>query len=338
MHALGRRHSVHRTCGWAMASDDDEQSCGGQSAGLSEVLDDSDLEVGIDVLRSRGRACKEDDSSCDEAEFQCAADPYESGEGTDSVEDCELPMDTEGDTVNDCGLCSPQSVTSESDECGLHSPADEVGQKLDISDCELHAEPGADSPEPMLSITQQWVAGQDLHVQAQALITQATLSTRRLPVRIIKGMLDALGIQGVVRNWSDHAVAALMGIGKSTSRRCYDKWRGNGWQPYQPHVRGRKVGGLADPVVARRRKLEPEATSEIQAAAMQVRVRECLAIACRGEADIEYERRLHRYSQNQNAPQCPSHSPLWPTGPLSHTDMQGAYAADPAFVAHARNR
>jgi transposase len=288
---------VHRTCGWAMASDNDEESCGSKSAGLSEVWDDSDLEVGIDLLRSRGRGCKEDDSSGDEAELQCAS-PYDSEEGAASVVDCELPMDIEGGTVNDCGLHSPQSVTSE-------LVADDVGQKLDNSDCELDAEPVADSPEPMPSITEQWMAQQDLHAQAQALITQATLSTRRLPVQMIKGMLDALGIHGVVRNFSDHAVAALMGIGKSTVRRCYDKWRGNGWQPYVPNVRGRKAGVLAAPDVARRRKREPQQTSEIHVAAMQIRVRECLAIASWGEADIEYERRLHRQSQNLNAPQCP---------------------------------
>jgi transposase len=307
-----------------MASDNDEESCGSKSAGLSEVWDDSDLEDGIDLLRSRGRGCQEDDSSGDEAELQCASDPYDSQEGTVSVVDCELPMDTEGGTVNDCGLHSPQSVTSE-------LVADEGCQKLDSSDCELHAEPGADSPEPMPSITEQWIPQQDLHAQAQALITQATLSARRLPVQLIKGMLDALGIHGVVRNFAEHAVAALIGIGKSTVRRCYDKWRGNGWQPYVPNVRGRKAGGPADPVVARRRKRKPQPTSDIQVAAMQVRVRECLAIASWGEADIEYERRLHRHSQNLNAPQClshrdavdcstdPSHSPLLPTGPLSHT-------------------
>jgi hypothetical protein len=102
----------------AMASYNDKESCDSPSAGLSEVWDDSDLEVGIDVLRSRGRACNEDDSSCDEPELEC--DPYDF-----EVVDCELPMDTEEGTVNDCGLHSPQSVISElaPTHCMLNSEA-----------------------------------------------------------------------------------------------------------------------------------------------------------------------------------------------------------------------
>ena len=139
------------------------------------------------------------------------------------------------------------------------------------------------------TLARQWVRhpGKPLREQAQALVTQAMMNAKLLPRKTVKALLPSLGPVGVVRNYVDHFVAALLGLGRTTVRSCYHRMASNGFMPQPPRPVGRKRQAKH---IAERVAVGPEA----QQHAMLVHVRECLAISFYGQPDIEYERALRR--------------------------------------------
>ena len=128
----------------------------------------------------------------------------------------------------------------------------------------------------------QWLVGKrGLGTQAQVLIANVYLNLRLLPAKICQAVLSHLGVR-VTRNFADRLAGRLCGVSHSTGRWVHDRLSALGWQPT-----GSRGTGVSEDSGGKSSLMSP-------LDAMKVRVREVLAVCCRGRPDSDYTRAMQR--------------------------------------------
>ena len=270
-----------------MSSSSDGCCILGDASDLDEEPDGSDCE-----MVSRGDRGGDDQSSV--ARF--------SGKSSDSSV-CQLVRDSSPERWGACDLLATElGSAASSSRCPSRCSSPGPSLPEDFAGPRSSAPVGTKEAE---SLRSPWVAqyvgrgAKFLQPQAQVLVTQAVLSFRRVSPKVLKPLLLALGRHGCTRNFAEHAAGAVLGIGHTMARNCFERVRSNGMAPAAAGQPGRKRCRPVHPQQrAKRRRTRPGAPEDRPGEALveswKVRVRECLAVSFYGLADVEYQRRMRR--------------------------------------------
>ena len=235
------------------------------------------------------------------------------------------PAPTHASASSGSELDLPRSCSaSGASEADMHlSSSDESGRSFQKAACmDLGCE-SDDETGPALALG-GWHPGKDCGISflserdaplpssAQVIVTNLYINLRRLPKNVCQMILAVLAPRAlVVRNFADRAAAALAGFSHSFARRVHDRVRANGWAPCEADAslsdaeRARREQGLA-PNFGR----DAGGRAKSSKWALEVRVREALAVSQGGACDAEYVaamQRLKRHGLSLGSKYCTAH-------------------------------